>query len=446
VILRDLAQRFPRERLAADAAQLMGDLYPLCRSLTGPGLRATLDRIAREVPLQRHEIPTGTPLFDWTTPAEWTIRDAWIAGPDGRRLVDFGAHNLHVVNGSTPVRARLGRAELEPHLHSLPDQPDWIPYRTTYWRADWGFCLRHRDRETLGHGPFEVVIDADLQDGHMSVAECIVPGTTDGIGVVYAHACHPSLANDNLTGLAAATALARALQGSAPRLSWHIVFGPGTLGSLAWLARHEADVPRVRAGFTLGLLGDAHPLTWKCSRRSDTATDRAARSVLGRVAPGHRVLDFEPYGYDERQFCSPGFDLPMGRLSRAQYAEYPQYHTSADDLAFVSAEQVADAVAVAADLLAVLDTNRRVLNLAPRGEPRLGKRGLYGPMGGQTPREAERAMLWVLSGADGERDLVDASQRSGLPFEVIAAATDVLERAGLVCTLEPAPTSERTMS
>jgi aminopeptidase-like protein len=227
-------------------------------------------------------------------------------------------------------------------------------------------------------------------------------------------------------------ALARALQAERPRLTWHIVFGAGTVGSLAWLATHEAKTPRIRAGFTLGLLGDGAPLTYKRSRRGDTGTDRAARLVLSRLGEPHRLFDFEPYGYDERQFCSPGFDLPVGRLSRSQYGEYPQYHTSADDLDFVAPLQVAKATAAGAALLATLDANRTLLNVLPKGEPRLGKRGLYSPVGGQSLRDSERAMLWVLNQSDGRADLVDIAERSGMPFATVAAAADALEQAGLV--------------
>jgi aminopeptidase-like protein len=436
MILDALRQPAAQRALADDLATWMAALHPLTRSLTGDGVRRSFDLIADAIggsaPLVRHEIPTGTALYDWQVPDEWTIGDAFIADVEGRRLVDIRRHNLHVVNASAPVRGRFSRDALEPHLHSLPDAPDLIPYRTSYWRRDWGFCLSQRQRDGLGPGPFDVCIDSTLASGHLSLAECIVPGRGDGIGLVYTHTCHPSLANDNLSGMVAATALARALRREEPRLTWHIVFGPGTLGSLAWLSLHEADLPRVEAGFTLGLVGDTAPITWKRSRRGDTAADRVAAFVLGRGDIAHRLHDFEPYGYDERQFCSPGFDLPVGRLSRARHSEYAGYHTSGDDLASVSPERVAQVIAVAADIIGTLDANRRFVNQSPRGEPRLGKRGLYGSLGGRSPRDSEMALLWVLSGSDGRQDLVAIAERSKLPFGLIAEAAEALEQVDLL--------------
>jgi aminopeptidase-like protein len=426
--------------LAADTAvlacQFMRKLYPLCRSITGPGVRQTLDLIEQRIPLRRTEMPTGTPLFDWEVPREWTIRDAYIADSTGRRVVDFRAHNLHVVNYSAPVRQSMTLEELQPHLHSLPEHPDWIPYRTTYWRENWGFCLRHHDREQLEPGTYEVVVDSTLASGSLTYAECVVRGSTLGEAIVYTHTCHPSLANDNLTGIVVAAELAQAMQSAQPRLTWRFVFGPGTLGSLAWLSQNETAIPNLRAGLTLGLLGDTQPLTYKRSRRGQTPTDRAAELVLSRQPTPTRLVDFEPYGYDERQLCSPGFDLPVGRLSRAQHGEYPQYHTSADNLDLVSTERIAESLAVAAQLISVIDTNRTLVNLAPKGEPRLGKRGLYGSLGGKAPAEFEQGLLWVLSLSDGEHDLVAIAQRSKLSFDVIDSAATALEQAGLVRTLD----------
>jgi aminopeptidase-like protein len=410
----------------------MPELFPICRSITGDGVRRTFDLLEYWIPLDRHEVPSGTPAFDWDVPDEWNIRDAYVADSDGRRVIDFRAHNLHVVNYSVPVRRTMSLEELQPHLHSLPERPDLIPYRTSYYKAQWGFCLRHRDRERLGPGPYEVVIDSDLKPGHLSYAEFVVPGRTDAEAIVYTHTCHPSLANDNLTGLMAATMLARALRDELPRLTWRFVFGPGTIGSLTWLARNEARLERVCGGLVLGLLGDAGPLTYKRSRRGTTATDRAAEHALAERTGAARVVDFEPYGYDERQFCSPGFDLPVGRLTRSPNGAYPEYHTSADDLSLIDAVSYADSLRLAARILGLMDANRWPHNLHGKGEPRLGKRGLYGTVGGQAPGEFEHALLWVLSLGDGEHDLIEISRRSGLDFVVVEAAASALEDAGLV--------------
>lgn len=431
MILRSLSDQ-AADGVARECMSLVRDLYPLCRSLAGPGVRRSLDLVEQWIPLERHEVPTGTPVFDWEVPREWHLRGAHITDASGRRIVDAAEHNLHVVNCSVPVRCTMTREELEPRLHSLPDRPDWIPYRTSYYRDDWGFCLRHRDREQLGPGPFEVVIDSDLVDGSLTYAECVVPGRVDDFAIVYVHTCHPSLANDNLSGMAAAAALARALRQEQPRLTWRFVFGPGTIGSLVWLHRNEGGLAKLRGGLTLGLLGDSAPITYKRSRRGDSPTDRTAELVLARRSGAHRIVDFEPYGYDERQFCSPGFDLPVGRLSRAQYGEYAQYHTSADNVEFLSVERLGESISAAAALIAGIDANRRMINLLPKGEPRLGKRGLYGRFGGQTPRDTERALLWVLSYSDGHSDLVDIARRSGLGLDAVAEAAQALESVGLL--------------
>ena len=435
--------RLQTEQGAREAASLalgfMAEMFPICRSITGDGVRRTLDLVERFAPLARHEVPSGTQVFDWEVPREWNIRDAYVADSRGRRVIDFRAHNLHVVNYSMPVRRTMSLEELQPHLHSLPENPDWIPYRTTYYREHWGFCLRHRDRERLGAGPYEVVIDTDLKPGHLTYAECVVPGTTTGEAIVYTHTCHPSLANDNLTGIALAAALAREMRTQQPRLTWRFVFGPGTIGSLAWLSRNEALLPHVVGGLVVGLLGDAGPLTYKRSRRGETATDRVADLVLRSGHGESRVIDFEPYGYDERQFCSPGFDLPVGRLTRSPNGTYAEYHSSADDMSMIRIDKLAESLQVLARMILMVDANRRVLNLSPKGEPRLGKRGLYGTIGGTAPGEFEHALLWVLSLADGGPDLVAMAQRSGVSFELLDRAAAALEQAGLVQSLAGMP-------
>lgn len=417
---------------AAVAIAMMEEMFPICRSITGNGVRRTLDVVERFVPLERHEVATGTPVYDWEVPREWNIRDAYIADSSGRRVVDFKAHNLHVVNYSKPVRALMSLAELQPYLHSVPEHPDWIPYRTTYYREHWGFCLSHRQRQALVPGDYEVVIDAELSAGHLTYAECVVPGTTSGEAIVHTHTCHPSLANDNLTGIAVAAALAREVREQAPRLTWRFVFGPGTIGSLTWLSRNEARLPCVVGGLVVGLLGDSGPLTYKRSRRGTSLTDRCASHVLRAFANASKIADFEPYGYDERQFCSPGFDLPIGRMTRSPNGKYAEYHTSADNLSLVRPDKLAESITVLARMIRVLDTNRCLVNLNPKGEPRLGKRGLYGSIGGTEPGHLENALLWVLNLCDSSHDLLSIADRSSVSFELIDRAASELERAGLL--------------
>jgi aminopeptidase-like protein len=414
---------------------LAAELYPICRSITGDGVRETLRRIGQRVPLQVMEVASGTPAFDWTVPQEWNIRDAWVADGAGRRVIDFRAHNLHVVSYSVPVRARMRLAELRPHLHSLPEHPDWIPYRTSYYRENWGFCLRHRDLERMTDGEYEVVIDSTLAPGSLTYAEAVVPGASADEILVFTHVCHPSLANDNAAGMAVATELARIATAARPRHTMRFVFGPGTIGSIVWLSRNEQTIGRVRHGLIVGLAGDPGPLTYKRSRRGTALVDRVVPHVMQKSALAHRVVPFSPYGYDERQLCSPGFDLPVGRLTRSANDGYPEYHSSADDLSLIRPEALAQTLYCAASTLAILDADRRCENLKPKCEPQLGKRGLYRPVGGVAPGQYEHALLWVLNQSDGSRTLFDIAEASGIDFRVIESAAAALEGTDLLTVL-----------
>jgi aminopeptidase-like protein len=423
----------PPPGIGEELHRFMAELYPICRSLTGDGVRETLRRIQKHVPLTVHEVPSGTPVLDWTVPKEWTIRDAWVADARGRRVIDFQRSNLHVVGYSVPVRARLSLGELRPHLHTLPDRPHWIPYRTSYWEPRWGFCLPHAVLETLDEGPYEVVIDSALEDGHLTYGECWLPGEEPDEILISAHVCHPSLANDNLSGIAVATYLCRALAEERRRYSYRFLFAPGTIGAITWLARNEAVVPRIKAGLVVVCVGDPGHLTWKKTRRGDTELDRAVAHVLRHSGRPHEIVDFFPYGYDERQYGSPGFDLAVGVLSRTPHARFPEYHTSADDLDFVRPESLADSFAVYRAVLGVLDGNRTYRNLCPKGEPQLGRRGLYRSLGGHLDAAGrEMAMLWVLNLSDGRWSLLDIAERSGLPFTTVRAAADLLLAHGLL--------------
>ncbi|MFH8220642.1 DUF4910 domain-containing protein [Streptomyces sp. NPDC018057] len=412
---------------------LVERLYPLCRSITGDGVRATLEIVGEYVPLRVHEVPTGTQVLDWTVPQEWNIRDAYVADASGRRVVDFAASSLHVLGYSVPVAATLPLAELREHLYTLPEHPSWVPYRTSYYEPKWGFCLAQETLDALPEGEYEVRVDSTLADGHLTYAEHVVPGQVPDEVLVSAHVCHPSLANDNLAGIAVAVFLARALAEQQPYYTYRFLFAPGTIGAITWLARNAERVGRVRHGLVLACAGDLGRLTYKRSRRGDAEIDRVLRHVLTGSGRPHEIREFTPYGYDERQFCSPGFDLGVGSLSRTPYAGYPEYHTSADDLDLVSPEAMADTLAVCREAFAVLDRNRRYVNLSPYGEPQLGRRGLYDSLGGRSDaKEAQLAMLWVLSLSDGEHSLLDVAERSGLPFDAVAAAADALHGAGLV--------------
>jgi aminopeptidase-like protein len=408
--------------------ELIGELFPICRSITGEGLRQSLDRVGALIPLQTHEVPTGTQAFDWTVPKEWNIRDAYIKSPDGRRVVDFRENSLHVVNYSAPVNARLSLRELRPHLHSLPDRPDWIPYRTTYYAETWGFCLSHRRLESLSDAEYDVVIDASLSDGALTYGECVLPGEVEEEFLISAHICHPSLANDNLSGVAVAAALAQILERHPHRFTYRFLFAPGTIGPIAWLARNQDKASRIRHGLVLACVGDRGCINYKRSRRGNADVDRAVECVLrGRGEP-FEIREFAPYGYDERQFCSPGFNLPVGSFRRTPHGEYPEYHTSADDLGFVSAPHLADTLGALLEVIDLLESDARYLNLSPMGEPQLGKRGLL-----PAASESEMmALLWMLNLSDGGHRLLDITERAGLPFDALRRATENLLAHGLL--------------
>ncbi|MFI9375047.1 DUF4910 domain-containing protein [Streptomyces parvulus] len=412
---------------------LVERLYPLCRSITGDGVRDTLAIVDEYVPLRVHEVPTGTRVLDWTVPQEWNVRDAYIADADGRRVVDFAASSLHVLGYSVPVSATMTLAELRPHLHTLPDRPAWVPYRTSYYERAWGFCLAQDTLDAMPEGEYEVRIDSTLADGHLTYAEHVVPGQVTDEVIVSCHVCHPSLANDNLAGVAVAAFLARELAERTPYYTYRFIFAPGTIGAITWLARNAERVERVRHGLVLACAGDRGDLTYKRSRRGDADIDRVMRHVLSASQRPHRITEFTPYGYDERQYCSPGFDLGVGSLTRTPYAGYPEYHTSADNPDFVSPRAMEDTLAVCREAFAVLDRDRRYVSLSPYGEPQLGRRGLYDSLGGRSDaKQAQMAMLWVLSLADGEHGLLDVAERSGLPFETVADAAEALHAAGLL--------------
>jgi aminopeptidase-like protein len=404
------------------------ELFPLCRSITGNGVRATLQAIAQRIPLTLHEVPSGTPVLDWTVPQEWNIRDAFIKNARGERLVDFSQSNLHVVNYSIPVHATMTLDQLRPHLFSLPAFPDWIPYRTSYYTPAWGFCLRHTQLAALRvDEEYEVCIDATLDDGFLTYGESYLPGTMEDEILLSCHVCHPSLANDNLSSIAVMTFLAQYLQRCPRRYSYRFLFIPGTIGSITWLARNEAHLGKIKHGLVLTCVGDAGPFTYKRSRRGNAVIDRAVPHVLRQAGLAHEVIDFFPYGYDERQYCSPGFNLPVGCLMRARHGQFPEYHTSADNLQFIQPTALEASLALCATILATLDGNTCYRNLLPKGEPQLGKRGLYRITGSeQHARTREMAMLWVLNYADGEHTLLDIAERANLPFQHLRQAADAL--------------------
>jgi len=411
------------------------ELFPIPRSITGNGVRSTLARLAQEIPLAVHEVPTGEPALDWTVPREWNLREAWLRGPGGEEILHSRDSSLHVLGYSVPVDRKLTLDELQAHLHSLPDRPDWIPYRTSYYREDWGLCLPHRQRAALQPGDYQVRIDSTLQPGRLTYGELFLPGQSRDEILLSCHICHPSLANDNLSGVTVATELARRLAETPRRLGLRLLFIPGTIGSLVWLARNESATGRIAGGLVMANLGDAGGFHYKKSRRGDAAIDRAVPVAIAGLGESVEIEDFAPFGYDERQYCSPGFDLPVGSLTRTPWGRYPEYHSSADDCDFVRPTQLAGSLAAYIEVVQILDGNARYRNLSPKGEPQLGRRGLYKPVGGGEAGRRELALLWVLNLSDGDHDLLAIAERSGLPFAAVREAADALIEAELLAPI-----------
>lgn len=430
-----LLKQFDERDLATigqELHQFASQLYPICRSITGDGIRSTLCKIQQRIPLQSSEVASGTPVFDWTVPKEWNIRDGYIKTIGGERVIDFRKCNLHVLNYSKPMQATMPLSELKPHLFTIPDKPDWIPYRTSYYQEDWGFCLSHNQMLGLADGDYEVCIDSTLEEGHLTYGECYLPGRSNEEVLISCHACHPSLANDNLSGLSVATFLAEFLAGRDLRYSYRFVFIPGTIGAITWLARNRETAGRIRHGLVLTCIGDEGPFHYKKSRRGNAEIDRAAANVLAHYGEFSQILEFEPYGYDERQYCSPGFNLPVGCLMRTVWGTFPEYHTSADDLEFIRPLKLAESLRTCVAIVDVLEQNRRYRNLNPFCEPQLGRRNLYGSTGGNPIGAEINARLWVLNLSDGDHSLLEIAERSGISFGAIGEAADLLCQKGLL--------------
>ena len=416
--------------------QYFDRLWPLMRSISGPGARASHDILRELVQFTDIEVESGTACFDWQVPSEWVFRDAYVVAPDGAKILDARQNTLRLVNGSVSFRGVLDRVELDAHLHSAPDKPDVIPYVTSYYAPRWGFCLTQRERDALPDGQYEVVVDADLVEGGILLSEAIIPGATADEVLVSTYTCHPSMANDNLSGLLVAAMLHRRVSAwEERRLTYRFVWLPETIGAIAYLARYgEHFREHLVAGYVCSCIGDDAPFTYKRSRRGDTTADRAALHVLrGMHGDALRVMDFEPTGSDERQYCSPAYNLPVGVIARSIYTRYPEYHTSADDKSFISFAAMVESVDAYETTLQVLDRNVTLTRTDPRCEPQLGKRGLYPNLGaGSRGAQEIAALRWVLNFSDGDHDLLAIAERSGLPFPAIADSADKCLASGLL--------------
>jgi aminopeptidase-like protein len=428
-----LSRQLAPEHIGQDIFDLAAKIYPICRSITGNGVRDTLRELDAHLALDIHEVPTGTPVFDWTIPREWNIRDAYIKDARGEKIVDFANSNLHVMSYSVPVRRQISVDELKNHIHTLPDQPDLIPYRTSYYAENWAFCMAYRQFESLRDDAYEVLIDSTLTNGYLTYGEYLHKGETEDEFLFSAHICHPSLANDNCSGVALLTHLAKRLAGVRTRYSYRFLFAPGTIGAITWLARNEQNTHRIKHGLVVSMVGDGGGPTYKRSRRGNAVIDRAMIRSLRHSGLTPTILEFSPYGYDERQYCSPGFNLPIGLFQRSRYDSIPQYHTSADNLDFIRPEHLAQSYGAIAKTIDVIENNAVYCNTHPKCEPQLGKRGLFGAIGGSSHAATDQmAMLWVLNFSDGTQSLLDIAERSNLPFAVVCRIARLLEENGLL--------------
>ena len=430
---------------------LIRELFPICRSIAGDGLRESIRRIAQRVPLAIHEVPTGTPAFDWTVPQEWSLRRATLRGPDGAVIADTDDSNLHLVNYSTPFVGTMTLDALQPHLHSMPDEPSRIPYRTSYYKPTWGFCLADDVRRAMAAGDYKVSVDTKIRDGALTYGELVIPGRSDREVLFSTHCCHPSLANDNLSGIAVAVELARRLISRDNALTYRFVFAPGTIGAIVWLSCNVATTKRIVAGLTLSCLGDRGAFTFKRSRQGDSPIDRAAELALDGVGS---IRDFIPYGYDERQYCSPGFDLPVGCLMRSSHGEFAEYHTSADDCSFVNEASLLGSVDMLERIVANVErlaidvggrrerrpvgSGPRYQNLYPYCEPQLGQRGLYAMTGGLAHAPTlQMALLWALNYSDGLHGTDWIASRAKIDVAIVDRAVEQLVQASLLERVGP---------
>lgn len=411
---------------------LIEKLFPINRSLTGDGVRKTLNILAEHIPLEFHEVPTGTKVFDWTVPKEWNIRDAYIIDPNGNKIIDFKKCNLHVVGYSVPIDKILTLDELQKHLHSINDQPEAIPYITSYYQEGWGFCVAHRERIKLKEGNYHVYIDSELKDGHLTYGEFILPGEIDKEVFLSTYICHPSMANNELSGPVVSAFIGKWLASKPRRFTYRIIFIPETIGSITYLSRHLEDLKqKMIVGFNISCVGDELAYSYVESRYGNTMADKVASNVLSFEHPEFIKYSFLDRGSDERQYCSPGVDLPLVSLSRSKYGEYPEYHTSIDNLDFVSIQGLLGGYELVKNCIEVIEINR-TYKVTTLGEPQLGKRGLYPNVSSKKSGASVETMMDFIAYADGANDLIDISNIIGKPVKEIAPIATNLFDAGLL--------------
>lgn len=407
---------------------LMAKAFPICRSITGDGVRETLRIISDIIPLQVHEVPTGTKAFDWSVPKEWNIRDAFIADENGNKIIDFKTNNLHVVGYSVPVDKWIPLSELQEYLHSLPEQPNAIPYVTSYYKERWGFCISHDNRLKLKDAKYHVFIDSTLEDGNLTYGEYIIKGETEQEVFLSTYICHPSMANNELSGPVMTAFIGKWLASQPRRYTYRIIFVPETIGSITYLSRHLEELKqKVLVGFNISCIGDDRSYSYVASRYERSLADRVASNVLSMKYPGFTKYSFLDRGSDERQYCSPGVDLPLVTLSRSKYGTYPEYHTSLDNLEFVTPEGLDGGYKMLRDCLYVIENNK-TYKVSCYGEPQLGKRGLYPNLSTKKSGASVETMMDFIAYADGTNDLIEISNIIGKPVcEIVPVAKRLVE-------------------
>lgn len=407
-------------------------LFPICRSITGDGVRETLNIIKSLIPLEIHEVPSGTKAFDWTVPREWNIKDAYVKNSKGERVIDFKKSNLHVISYSIPVKKTMSLEELKPYLHTDPNHKDRIPYLTSYYNENWGFCLSQDDFDKMAEDEYEVVIDSKLKNGSLTYGEYYIKGESEEEVLFTTYTCHPSMCNDNLSGISLLTFVAKTLSKIKTKYSYRFLFAPETIGSITWLSQNENKLKNIKMGLVATCVGDAGMKIYKKTRSGDALIDKIVEKVLAHCGQKYSSWDFFPWGSDERQFCSPGINLPVGSLARSIYG-FDGYHSSADNLSYMSEQGLGDSYKTYLEIIYVIENNVKYLNLNPKCEPQLGKRGLYRMLGGGTDYPFDEfAMFWVLNLSDGNYSLLDISYKSGFDFKRIKYAADALYKSGLL--------------
>jgi len=424
-------------KIGTEIFDLIKNLYPIHRSITGEGIRQTLDIIKKYIPLQINEIPTGTKVFDWEIPKEWNINDAYVKNTKGKKIIDLKKSNLHILGYSVPIRKKVSLAELKKHLFTIPDKPDWIPYRTSYYKENWGFCITQNQFDSLEEGDYEVFIDSSLNKGSLAYGELLIKGEIEEEILMSTYICHPSLCNDNLSGAALCTYLAKQILITKPRYSYRFLFIPETIGSITWLSKNESLVSKIKHGLVVTCVGDKGDITYKRSKIGNAIIDKAVEKVLIDSETLYKILDFSPIGSDERQYCSPGFNLPIGSLMRTPYHQFPEYHTSKDNINLISIESLQDMYEKYLCVFEILEQNRTYISNKPRCEPMLEKIGMFrNNESNNVSNTIWVAIFWILAYGDGTNSLLDVAFRSCMKFDEISNASKLLLKSDLIKTFD----------